>query len=557
MRVIFHVNSSVNFYIQQISVQTVLWFLCLSFVPAQSAIKFEKNSQGFRINGNLTEEYWKTEVLNSLPATGLSVVYGNQQYGFFEKTAIEFDKQSVRVSFIPPGYIYPIRFYVRDPGKKKLRFLKERRFQAPDLAPFKPFKLGKTSAVGAGGSPFFLMGITTRIPKYGVLGPLPVIINRFGEIVWMYSGYQQYFLKSDPAYQVVGQVLGPGDYGFVLRAKESKFIRVNERGQLIDSFVFSKYPSVHHDYVFNKNTRQLLTLGNECIKTRNDLTWFYSKNGVRGWIFGLFTSLFWPRTYLGTTINQTDLNTGIEKIIWRSSENLQISKDFEMNSRAALYETLDFLKYRNLHKNPEIRIESIPPCHTDWSHGNSIVPYGDNGFLLSYKNLNQIDLWSPDFKKRKWSLGSQNRNSIKMENSHDSFSGQHTPSITSRGNLLLFDNHLRGGLNKYGEGIGSRIMEIAIDSERGIGKLVWESKPLEPLLIPGKGSAEELPNGNFLGYFPARDFSSVAHIVEFSKETGAPVYDLSLGGNLISDGGMRVRAISAVSDEKYLGLDIN
>lgn len=86
----------------------------------------------------------------------------------------------------------------------------------------------------------------------------------------------------------------------------------------------------------------------------------------------------------------------------------------------------------------EISIECI-----DYVHGNSHKPYKkENQYLLSFRHLNSIINYDASTNQIVWSLGNDKYNPLIPEKEADilTFSGQHDPSITDTGSLILFDN---------------------------------------------------------------------------------------------------------------------
>ena len=86
----------------------------------------------------------------------------------------------------------------------------------------------------------------------------------------------------------------------------------------------------------------------------------------------------------------------------------------------------------------EITFECI-----DYVHGNSHKPYKkENQYLLSFRHLNSIINYDASTNQIVWSLGNDKYNPLIPEKESDilTFSGQHDPSITDSGSLILFDN---------------------------------------------------------------------------------------------------------------------
>ncbi len=134
----------------------------------------------------------------------------------------------------------------------------------------------------------------------------------------------------------------------------------------------------------------------------------------------------------------------------------------------------------------------------DFCHINSLFETPDGDILVSIRHFDEVALIDKSTGNFKWRLGGSKskRNEFSFANdSIDGFTGfshQHTATMLSNGNILLFDN---GNLkpNQF-----CRAVEYSLNTVSKIATKVWEYYPKPNLVIPSEGSAYRLPNGNTL-----------------------------------------------------------
>lgn len=134
----------------------------------------------------------------------------------------------------------------------------------------------------------------------------------------------------------------------------------------------------------------------------------------------------------------------------------------------------------------------------DYLHANAIVEDVDRNFIVSCRNTDQIIKVSRSTGTVLWRLGGSaaTRSDFTFVNDvTDGFSGfshQHTPIITRRGELLLFDN---GTLKAEPF---ARVVAYRLNLEERTATKTWEYRPATNTVVPTMGSVQELPNGNIL-----------------------------------------------------------
>ena len=111
-----------------------------------------------------------------------------------------------------------------------------------------------------------------------------------------------------------------------------------------------------------------------------------------------------------------------------------------------------------------------------------------NGVLVSFRNISKIGLLDSKFTEILWTLGSE-QDTFTIKDPADQFRHQHTPLITSKNTLMLFDN----GITQK----ESRIVEYLLDSSTAEAKLIWEFKPSPKLFSKDRSSVYPLTNNRF------------------------------------------------------------
>ena len=160
--------------------------------------------------------------------------------------------------------------------------------------------------------------------------------------------------------------------------------------------------------------------------------------------------------------------------------------------------------------------DTLPSNFTryEWSHGNTIVPIGEDKVMVSFRSISVVGLIDKQSGEFVWKIGSY------------MLAQQHDPSLLDNGNVLVFDN---GILRKDSNRPSSRVIEVNPKT----GEIVWEYKelPYYNFYSPHISGARRLLNGNTLvteGAF-GRMFQ-VTMEGEVVWEYINPVFVESLGG---------------------------
>ncbi len=157
------------------------------------------------------------------------------------------------------------------------------------------------------------------------------------------------------------------------------------------------------------------------------------------------------------------------------------------------WKSLDYLEVTDA--TPDI---DLTQPNIDFAHINSIAETADGNLLVSFRHLDEIIKIDKTSGAIIWRLGGKysKNNQFTFENDlidgFTGFSHQHSVSILSNGNLLLYDNgNLRN--NKF-----SRAVEYVIDEEERKVTKIWEYRHSPDIFVASQGSVCRLSNGNTL-----------------------------------------------------------
>jgi hypothetical protein len=157
------------------------------------------------------------------------------------------------------------------------------------------------------------------------------------------------------------------------------------------------------------------------------------------------------------------------------------------------WKALDYLKITDVTSDIDLTAANI-----DLTHINSFVEDEDGNLLISFRHLDEIIKINKSNGNILWRMGgSASKNNeftfVNDElNGFKGFSHQHSITLLSNGNLLMFDN---GNLK---EPQYSRTVEYQIDQTNKTATKVWEFRYSPDVYLSVMGSAYRLPNGNTL-----------------------------------------------------------
>ena len=80
------------------------------------------------------------------------------------------------------------------------------------------------------------------------------------------------------------------------------------------------------------------------------------------------------------------------------------------------------------HLSPERHVITQGEPRHEWSHGNTVVPIGEDKVLASFRNISTVMMIDKATGNILWEIGDE------------VISRQHDPSLLPNGNILIFDN---------------------------------------------------------------------------------------------------------------------
>ena len=454
----------------------------------------------FSASGGLAEKFVATiQIPDPSHDVTDALLYGNDQYGYYETRAISHVGGATSATLMPPGFRFPVELYLRKKGADGKPYLvktESRKFRSPFIDNF-----GAISTVDAARlTPRFFLGKK---------GAAAYIANRFGEIVWAYT-LSTWGLINIATPLGMGKYAFLGDFGIFETARFDGVVDV-----LMEPY--SDFPNrrtpMHHDLVYGGGP-DFYTFGYRALDYAGDPY-----------------SALKPDRYLVGNILKVTLKTGQVSPVWDAfNDGPKLYGDgwTEDPEDVGTFGTSWFTK----------------PAHRDFEHVNSLNPIPGKGFLVSLRNFSTLVFLDEAFRFR-WSLGPTPGATISTKGKPFEFFRQHHATVLPNGNILLFDN----GRTE------SRLLEIRVDEKAHSAELIGEFRPDKPVFAKFWGSAHRLPNGHTLGAFVYLDKPYCGQmVVEFDrsgKEIGAmKLFDRE------KDVGYRITPIDTIGEERYLGQTI-
>ena len=133
------------------------------------------------------------------------------------------------------------------------------------------------------------------------------------------------------------------------------------------------------------------------------------------------------------------------------------------------------------HLDLEQDVITFNDSREEWSHGNTVVPLGDDRVLFSFRNISTVGIIDKATSEIIWRLGGE------------VLAQQHDPSLLPNGNILVYDN----GSHSPNHALPfSRVVEV----DPKTNQVVWEyfDNPAYNFFSPYISGARRLPNGNTL-----------------------------------------------------------
>jgi len=133
------------------------------------------------------------------------------------------------------------------------------------------------------------------------------------------------------------------------------------------------------------------------------------------------------------------------------------------------------------HLDPERHVVTFNDLRDEWSHGNTVVPLGDDRVMFSFRNISTVGIIDKASGNITWQIGDE------------TLSQQHDPSMLDNGNVLIYDN---GSHSRHSPLPRSRVIEV----DTATNEIVWQYEDNPPFNFFSAyiSGARRLPNGNTL-----------------------------------------------------------
>lgn len=271
--------------------------------------------------------------------------------------------------------------------------------------------------------------------------------------------------------------------GLIAEFDIDKYLIYNENIELIDSIANpTDYTIDLHDFVALRNGHYLMILNHKIEKDLSNIVEGGQKNAQ----------------IINNLLVETD---GRGNIFWSWS-------------------AIDYLDILDVTEAVDLTMNVIDPFHI-----NSIFEDSNGNLLISIRHFDEIALVNKQTKQFIWRFGGQKskKNQFSILNDEiDGFKGfshQHTASLLSNGNVLLFDN---GNLKpkQY-----SRAVEYSLNYQNMTATKVWEYRNNPDIYIFAMGSTYRLENGNTLVGWAKYGFTEVRpdHTITMQAVSNNPI----------------------------------
>lgn len=258
-----------------------------------------------------------------------------------------------------------------------------------------------------------------------------------------------------------------------------------------------------------------LTLGGEVLETR-DLS------AVSQWHHDAILLPSGNTLALGRSVQDVD---GVEV---QGDVITEVDSDGAVIWEWSTFDHLDLDRY----PGPLSLREGLASGAVDWTHANSLsFDEGTNQILMSVRSQNWVVAVDHTTSEISWIAGDATGASAEFA---DLFleletgtwtSGQHAATLTSDGELLVYDNRNETG----GESDNSRIVVYEIDTDARTATQTFEF--VTPKYTSSLGDVDELPNGNMLITAGGPGSSNDAHLIEVTR-TGETIWEATMPGRI-------------------------
>ena len=164
---------------------------------------------------------------------------------------------------------------------------------------------------------------------------------------------------------------------------------------------------------------------------------------------------------------------------------VDVIQEIDRNKRV-VFEWRSADHYKIADAGPEVNLLDPSFGH---AHINSVCVDVDGNLVISARNLDEITKINRANGNIIWRLGGKN-NQFRFINDSVGFSAQHSVSVLSNGNLLLYDNGL------FHQPPFSRGIEYRLDTAKKTAEQVWTYKNSPSIASEIWGNVQRLKNGN-------------------------------------------------------------
>lgn len=463
-----------------------------------------------------------------------TIIYGNDEVGFFKSRNWQYRKNWLKIKILPPSYHAVLDIFALYTGGK-VELLTRKKFKSPLPVMFKKMQIDIKN--GSLSNQFYLLNgalprrvlfnanFETKDPNFYKKNinrfTYLMIINKRGEVVWVHVPIIDGALFGS---YISAKRIGNGFYGMMFGRHSGYFEVAKYNGDVMRSFSSrdSKVPfAMHHDFEMI-GANKLYAVGNKTLNLRS-----YTGKSVDK-----------DKTFITDTIIGINLAAG---------NHIEL-RDFisEFNPQKTPYFTGDKLE------DKKFTLWGRSKADIDFLHINGLRYVKGEGVLVSLRNISKVVLLDSKFQKIKWTLGSERSDTFFIREKSDRFLQQHTPTLISDDELLLFDNAAKT--------MRSRVIKYKMNRNNGLAKKTWVYYPSTRLYSKDRSSVYQLPNGSYGVYFvnPYVNGSKTSRIphrdvyYEVNPQNGRETAEVHFTFG-VSSPGYRMMPIPTIGSDEFVG----
>lgn len=442
--------------------------------------------------------FWRVEKVPSRFSTNDEFVYGNSKVGYFL-----ISKKANAIRFIIPVYGESIELYaLRGPTLIYWKSIQQRDTRESYLK-----ALDCTQKKGKLTAPFYLTNIGIPATKEGsrAFYWLPAYFNRLGQLIYAFHPARTDDLI--PVYNLA-KPFPDGSIGLLSMWEPTTVSIYDVEGHpkmLFDLGELTPRGSIHHDFVPLANHR-ILYLGRSIAKVQHWQRLFLG-----------------PTRYIGTSLHVLDVKKQTSTKIWDTFDAFSPLEHF------GFWGEMDVVD--------EIRWDREKPNgHVDFSHGNSVDCSSEELCLISLAGQSKIIAFDLKSKKIRWSFGNLKNNTIALPGGYIDF--PHHATWTGENRFLFVDDR---------EDRAGRIVEVEVNPLLQWFKVLGEYTPENKFTGRKMGSANKLPNGDYIAFLDRKDERVLSEVKPNGQEVGSLTFHW-VGAQRTS--GYRMYPLNQIGEER-------